>query len=519
MSERAAAASRAAARDWPTILAGGLAITGLSVTVASLLIWGSEGFDRLPASFAQTTLAIIPGQLTAIGYVLVGALLGARMPRNPVGWLLLGAGLVMSLILPITLLVDAAHEAFRPAPGSTLALAWWMSSMGTPATVGLIAMAGLLFPDGRLISPSWRPIAWLTIGSTIALGLTAGFDPDGLLWFPTLPNALAAPSQVAPLLSIFELVAIVMLITAMAGLMASFVLRYRRGDAVMRAQLRWIVYAVVIQVVGTLPFILARYVITVSDAVGELSVALAEISSLALPVAAAMAVTRRHLFGIDRLINRTLVYVSLIGVLGGLYAAVVWLFQRLFVSVTGQVSEAPLFFAVFLIAAAFTPVRKSLDGMVDRWARAPATANGDGNEDGATPPGDLVVGDASSAISPPAPAAVLAPAPAAVLAPADLADPEVLRVAAAVLAWRRFEARFSDPGSGAPAAAAALDAASVADGAGEPLAIGADGRVPCPMLGLEQSVTVCLGCPHLRALQTAPPVVRCGFASAAATGA
>jgi hypothetical protein len=505
MSERAASAAVPTVRNWPGIMAGGLAIAGLSLTVVSLLVWGSQGFDRLPASFAQTTLAIVPGQLTAIGYVLVGALLGARVPRNPVGWLLLAAGLMMSLILPITLLVDAAHEAFRPAPGGTLALAWWMSSMGTPAAVGLIAMAGLLFPDGRLISPSWRPVAWLTVISTMLLGLSAGLDPDGLLWFPTLPNALAAPSRLAPVLTFLELVAIVMLIAAMSGLVASFVVRHRLGDAVMRAQLRWIVYAIVIQVAGTLPFILARYVITVGDAVGELFVALAEVAALALPIAAAIAVTRRHLFGIDRLINRTIVYVSLIGVLGGLYAAVVWLFQRLFVSVTGRVSDAPLFFAVFLIAAAFTPVRKSLDGMVDRWARSPASAPGDGSRN------SDVAGEAGASST-----GVAAGVPDA---PVGLDDPEVLRIAAAVLALRRLEARFG-PGpdsdgrepADAPPGASAL--AVAAEGQGTPLAIGTDGHVDCPMTRVEVPVTACLGCPHLRALLTAPPVVRCGFANA-----
>jgi hypothetical protein len=302
-----------------------------------------------------------------------------------------------------------------------------------------------------------------------------------------------------------------LLIAAMIGLVASFTVRHRLGDAVMHAQLRWVEFAVVILVLGSVPFILARYVINVGEAMGELSVALAEISSLALPIAAAMAITRRHLFGIDRLINRTLVYASLIGVLGGLYAAVVWLFQRLFVSVTGEVSEAPLFFAVFLIAAAFTPVRKSLDGMVDRWARAPQSAEGDTAEDAPAPPDDT--GNAASDTR--------VTAIGAAIAPPDLSDPEVLRVAAAVLAVRRFEARFGDPDGRAPVASTTLaSAATVAgDQASVSLAIGADGRVPCPMQGAEQSVTLCLGCPHLRALQTAPPVVRCGFASAVVAGA
>jgi hypothetical protein len=256
-----------------------------------------------------------------------------------------------------------------------------------------------------------------------------------------------------------------------------------------------------------MPFILARYVITVSDAVGELFVAVAEMASLALPIAAAIAITRRHLFGIDRLINRTIVYALLIGVMGGLYAAVVWLFQRLFISVTGQVSDAPLFFAVFLIAAAFTPVRKSLDGMVDRWARSSTPAHGDAPGDASTP--GTSVADARRTTA--------AARAIGALAPLDVDDPEVLRVATAVLALRRLEARLgADPGGDHPwplspvPDVAAL--APTAEGQGTPLAIGTDGHVACPMSHARVPITSCLGCPHLRALFTTPPVIGCGFA-------
>ena len=100
----------------------------------------------------------------------------------------------------------------------------------------------------------------------------------------------------------------------------------------------------------------------------EVASVLTQWSMVLLPLAAAVAITRHRLFGIDVLIGRTLVYVPLVGMLGGLYALAVAAFQRVFLSLTGETSDAALLAALFLIAAAVTPLRKALEAAVDSWA-------------------------------------------------------------------------------------------------------------------------------------------------------
>jgi two-component system, NarL family, sensor kinase len=525
-------------RPRPVVVAGSLAAVGVSLIVVSVLLYLSEGLPRLRVSFAQTPAAVLPQQATAAGYILVGALLGSRLPRNPVGWLLLAAGLVWATLLPLSMLVTAAHEALRPVPPVTLALAWLSSSFATPVLAMLMGLAALLFPDGRLVGPRWWPVALLLVLAPLLLGLTAAVGPSSLVWYWTLPNPLAVPRTLSPAVFGVQVAAIALLVLGFAGLVASLVVRYRRGDAVTRAQLRWIVFAIAVQAICAVPFVLARYVVPVSATAGELTVAASVAASLLLPIAGAVAITRHHLFGIDRVINRTLVYVPLLGLLAGLYAAAAALFQRLFTTLTGETSEVPLLMAVFIIAAAFTPVRKWLEGVVDRWAHAPsldaasaaaASATGPATVPAASLTGGVASAEAGAVASGaagrvPSPGAAGTPAPAAVgVAPVGAAapvdDPELLRVAAALLALRRFEERLA----AAPAAAADAVAAPTEGGAATPdagPAVGRrlpirDGSVDCPMGGRVTPAT-CLGCAYLLAIGTTPPEVTCGHPSWAA---
>jgi len=78
------------------------------------------------------------------------------------------------------------------------------------------------------------------------------------------------------------------------------------------------------------------------------------------------------LIWLDTLINRTLVYVPLVGIVSGLYAAFVVLFQRVFVATTGNTSDAAAIISALILAAVFTPIRKSIEAFVDRRFK-PAT--------------------------------------------------------------------------------------------------------------------------------------------------
>ena len=156
-------------------------------------------------------------------------------------------------------------------------------------------------------------------------------------------------------------------ILAAAGIaIASLWLRYRRGDAILRAQLRWIVLAVSLTVAAAVPFVVARYVLRVTDSTGELLSALAQVGSCAFPLAAAFAISRYRLFDVGVVIGRTLVYLPMMAVLGGMHTSGIALFQRIFVAVTGSESDAAIVLTVLVVGSVFTPLRRSLESVVDR---------------------------------------------------------------------------------------------------------------------------------------------------------
>jgi hypothetical protein len=152
----------------------------------------------------------------------------------------------------------------------------------------------------------------------------------------------------------------------------------------------------------------------------------------------------------------------MMAILSGMYTASIAVFQRIFVAVTGETSDAPLVITIFLVAAAFTPVRKGLEGLVDRWTQGTGQAS-------RAEPGDLHEG----------------------------MTPEVADVAARVVALQRLESRV-----------AAGDETPYPPEARRSLDIDSDGRVTCPGGGTPHFVA-CLSCQYLAALTTAPAAVVC----------
>jgi hypothetical protein len=124
-----------------------------------------------------------------------------------------------------------------------------------------------------------------------------------------------------------------------------------------------------------LPFVVARYAMQMRYAEGELLMMLALGAGGFLPVAAAIAVLRRRLYDIDLILNRALVYIPLTGILGGLYAAGVALFQRIFQALTGDKSDAAVVITTLVLAGMFTPIRNALQVFVDRRFKPPTVGD------------------------------------------------------------------------------------------------------------------------------------------------
>jgi hypothetical protein len=85
-----------------------------------------------------------------------------------------------------------------------------------------------------------------------------------------------------------------------------------------------------------------------------------------IPVSIGIAVLRYHLWNIDLIINRTLVYVPLTAILAGMYAGLIAFFQKVFISVSGATSDAAVVLTTLILTASFTPIKNALQSAVDK---------------------------------------------------------------------------------------------------------------------------------------------------------
>jgi hypothetical protein len=262
----------------------------------------------------------------------------------------------------------AATPGSLPCPVAMAGISdlMWVPAMGILGTYVL-----LLFPDGRLPSSRWRPLAWLSgavilllsVGVMLAPGRLANlagvrkpFGIEGADW-------LAAGAYV-----LLPLLPLCMLASAL-----SLVLRYRRSGGEERQQIKWIAFAASVVVVLYAIAMIASFVFpaeswTTAGSVWWLNLlTYAVLSSFTLvPLAVGIAVLKYRLYEIDILINRALVYGSLTATLAMLYFGSVVSLQAALRVLTGQESTFAVVASTLLIAALFNPLRRRIQGFIDR---------------------------------------------------------------------------------------------------------------------------------------------------------
>jgi len=147
---------------------------------------------------------------------------------------------------------------------------------------------------------------------------------------------------------------------------ASLVIRRRRAVGVERAQLSWVVFALVvlaITIAGTFVFILASIALGRGDP-GDDAWGPAFLAMTLFPVAFAVAILRFRLFDIDRLVSRTVSYAALVGLLTAVFASIAVFLPQ----VLGLGEDSPLVVAggTLATAALFSPLRHRIQNKVDR---------------------------------------------------------------------------------------------------------------------------------------------------------
>ena len=355
-------------------LAWSLATLSLISCVATIGLYIATLPAQLPSAWVTGGVVsiILVFLLPFLAFPSVGALIASRHPKNPIGWICLAAGIIWMLSnLTIgygTYGLLAARLGSVPFPAAIGSLGVWTWA----PTLGLLGIyLILLFPDGRLPSRRWRPLAWLS-GAVIILvslgtALTPGRLPDlggvrnpfGLEEYPWVADAAQGVTLLLPLC---------MLASAL-----SLVLRFVRSGGEEREQIKWLAFAALILGLGSPSFVIPTIILSNNTGGGDpLWQNLLEdavlLSVAGIPVAIGFAVLKYRLYDIDVVINRTLVYGALTATLVALYFGGVAATQAIFRALTGQQQQPQIAVVIstLVIAALFHPLRRRIQAFIDR---------------------------------------------------------------------------------------------------------------------------------------------------------
>lgn len=337
---RAAPPSRAAsALAWSL-----LAITVVGVVVGQVL---ERATDSLDGSLAEEIALLV----AFMAFPVVGTLIASRHPRNAVGWLLLGIGL-----LTAALVVASGYTRYGLVlhpdwnlPATTLG-AWIENWAWLPLLSTITTLLFLLFPTGRPPSRRWRPVVWIA-GAHISLitvlsMLEEKLRGDGFL--------IDNPIGISGLGDVEEMSLLLLPLFPLVLLCASsLIFRYRSASYEERQQLKWVAVAAFLFAVGT----------TVGEIL-QLPTILFPLFLGALPASIAVAMLKYRLYDIDLIINRTLVYGGLTALLATTYFGIVVLLQGV-IPAAGD-SDLTIAGSTLAVAALFRPLRTRLQGFIDR---------------------------------------------------------------------------------------------------------------------------------------------------------
>src|SRR5215208_2616641 len=339
-------------------LAWALCALSLALTALSLLLF------ILNFSYPNTHLyePWLDNTLSAVFYAPVGALIASRHPENLVGWLLCLYGLVISISY---FCAEYAIYALLAEPNSLPAgeALVWIVSWVLPIIIGLPAFLYLLFPTGRLPSRRWRWVAWLTGALVLAGVITSALSSGALMG---ILGPIQNPLGVEGFTSIYKALLYILSTVALGAVVLSVFMRLRRAIGVERQQIKWFAYAAAGNVITTGLAYLIPIVVDTPLWFERMGFALVIAFIPAVPIAIGIAILRYRLYDIDRIINRTLVYGALTVVLVTVYFGGIVVMQRTFVALTGQKSTLAVVASTLLIAALFTPLRRRIQGFIDR---------------------------------------------------------------------------------------------------------------------------------------------------------
>jgi len=324
-------------------------IISISLIFAATVNWFLEG-----GNLYQSAHIILTGIAFGL-YSTVGALIVWQRPRNTIGWILCAIGLGTAITD-----FSGAYTAYGmvkgnlPLPGTEI-FNWLGNTIWSINWVLFLVFLPLLFPDGRLLTRRWRIVSWLAAVLAL-LSILAG-------WM-SLANVELFGKGISTnfwsnLRDNFRLLVLPLTIAALVSL----VLRFIRSKERERQQIKWLTYGTAIMAI----LIIGGFLV-INDPNSPIVGLIFNFAIMLLPLSIGISILRNQLYDIDRLINLTLVYGTLTGMLALIYFGFVVLLQHLVNGVTGQVGQSPLVIvaSTLTIASLFQPLRRRIQKIIDR---------------------------------------------------------------------------------------------------------------------------------------------------------
>lgn len=350
------------ARD-PPAGTGVLAVAAAGLGVILGLVAAALGIADWTTDHSLATANLV-SIAVPISFALVGVLVASRQRRNATGWLFLFVA-VMGGLQGVA--EGYARLALATNPSSlfgiwALWLVSWLGFLIFPA--GALALLLMVFPDGRLPSPKWKPFAKSTVIVTVLLTVFKAFIPgtlqtEGNVTSPANPVGLQVVGSIWIVAVVVVLLSSGMFVVAATAPLVR--LRRARGDE--RQQLKWIAYAVILSGVATAALKIATFVPAFPAWPGDLAVTVG--FGLAVPVAAGIAIFKYRLYDIDVVISRTLVYGALALLITAVYVAIAVGIGAL-IGGGGKPNLALSVVATAIVAVGFQPVRARLQRIANR---------------------------------------------------------------------------------------------------------------------------------------------------------
>ena len=295
-----------------------------------------------------------------VACALLGALVAARKPRNPIGWIL-SVVASFGVVASVTSIYVESHPTPVGSPGS---IADWVGAFIWTLTFAPMIFVIQLFPTGRPLGRRWIPGLWLT-GAGIACAVVSYAFAPGPMTNSIDPalNPFGIEGLRGPLRTLSG-VGGALIVASVVLAVVSLVLRFLRSVGVERQQMKWFAYAGLVLLVALAVQMVVFSIVPETDTAVDISNALFSLTITLIPITIGIAVLRYRLYDIDRIISRTLAYGLVSTILIGAYLLAVLALQ----SVLPLNDDSPVIVAVSTLAvvAAFGPLRTRVQTLVDR---------------------------------------------------------------------------------------------------------------------------------------------------------